>query len=301
MQVSSALGRGSTFSFEIPLNTVKNIENVNHLGQSAQQLSPVIKSNCKLLVVEDNDINRKVVGAMLSRDGYTFNMVENGLMALDAITYGERPSLVLMDCKMPVMDGFEATWQIRQWERLNNAPRIPIIALTAGAFQDDRERCIAAGMDDFLTKPIDALLLSATLSRWLDANSKQSVQCVGNELGHSKQVVFEKQSLLNRCDQDASLAAMIVEVFLSDHQNTLTELEQAVSNNDATNACLHAHSLKGSSSNVSGVQVAELAKMIELAAAEDDLDQVKSLMPSLIEATRILRSELSDFFDYSSV
>ncbi|AUB79886.1 hybrid sensor histidine kinase/response regulator [Candidatus Thiodictyon syntrophicum] len=119
-----------------------------------------------VLVVEDNLINRKVINGMLRKHGAHVDNVENGLEAVTFITGGARPSIVLMDCQMPVMDGFRATAQIRAWELEHGKPRVPIIALTAGAFQEDRDQCIAAGMDDFLVKPLRLADLEAMLTKW---------------------------------------------------------------------------------------------------------------------------------------
>ena len=95
-------------------------------------------------------------------------------LAWIAITQGDPPDLVLMDCQMPVMSEFEATARIREWEAENGLARLPIVALTAGAFDDDRERCLAVGMDDFVTKPIDFVALPAVVARWLKAAGPSS-------------------------------------------------------------------------------------------------------------------------------
>jgi CheY-like chemotaxis protein len=120
-----------------------------------------------ILVVEDNPINRKVIEALLSKYAVKFTSVEDGQQALSLITQGTDFDLVLMDCQMPVMDGFEATEQIRQWENDHRLPRLPIVALTAGAFENDRQSCLAAGMDDFLTKPINVKTLLAMVNKWI--------------------------------------------------------------------------------------------------------------------------------------
>ncbi|SRR5579859_144765 len=123
----------------------------------------------RLLVVEDNPTNRTVIGAMLKRLGITFDMAGNGQEAVVMIEAGNPADLILMDCQMPVMDGLEATRRIRNWEAETGNPHRPIIALTAGAFEEDRERCLAAGMNDFLTKPLVLRDLSTALETWLKA------------------------------------------------------------------------------------------------------------------------------------
>jgi len=121
-----------------------------------------------ILVVEDNLTNRKVIEALLQKIGLKFLCVENGQEAVNAFDAGTQIALVLMDCQMPIMDGFEATREIRQREQDRNLPRLPIIALTAGAFAEDRQNCLAAGMDDFLPKPVNFNALKDALSQWLE-------------------------------------------------------------------------------------------------------------------------------------
>ena len=97
----------------------------------------------------------------------TVTVVEDGQQALDFITQGGAPDLVLMDVQMPIMGGLEATEKIRLWQADHSQPRLPIVALTANAFEEDRQKCLDSGMDDFLVKPLDLLKLQAMLGRWL--------------------------------------------------------------------------------------------------------------------------------------
>ncbi|WP_374326737.1 ATP-binding protein [Azonexus sp.] len=124
-------------------------------------------ASARLLVVEDNPTNRKVIEALLRKLGLDFVSAGNGAEALDLVRAGEPFDLLLMDCQMPVMDGFEATRAIREWEQEEQRPRVPILALTAGAFEEDRQKCRAAGMDDFLPKPVNFAQLRASLGHWL--------------------------------------------------------------------------------------------------------------------------------------
>lgn len=178
--VSSSAGQGARFWFSIRTKIVGAED--EHRGYSSQLLHhlalPLPQSNhltnaadCCVLVVEDNDTNRKVIEALLRKIGLKSLSVENGQEAVTVIMNGGKVDLVLMDCQMPVMDGFAATCEIRQWELAVGIPqgkvRVPIVALTAGAFVEDREKCLAAGMDDFLAKPVDFKVLKETLNNWL--------------------------------------------------------------------------------------------------------------------------------------
>jgi signal transduction histidine kinase/ActR/RegA family two-component response regulator len=121
----------------------------------------------RIAVVEDNPVNRRVVGAMLARRDFEIEFFENGRLAVEALIEGTSPDIVLMDCQMPIMDGYEATRRIRQWEQARGQARLPIIALTASAFDDDHNHCIAVGMDDYLTKPLKMEELDAMLAKWM--------------------------------------------------------------------------------------------------------------------------------------
>ncbi|HEY1182485.1 MAG TPA: ATP-binding protein [Rhodocyclaceae bacterium] len=121
----------------------------------------------ELLLVEDNLINQKVISAMLQKLGCSVRSVENGKEAVDAVRGGLRPDLIVMDCQTPVMDGFEATRQIRAWEAEQADGHLPIVALTAAAFEADRVRGLEAGMDDFMTKPASLQSLHDTLQKFL--------------------------------------------------------------------------------------------------------------------------------------
>ncbi|CAK0760275.1 hypothetical protein CCP4SC76_3270001 [Gammaproteobacteria bacterium] len=122
-------------------------------------------------MVEDNLVNFKVIEAMLKRIGMTVTLAKDGQQAVDTIQDGDPCDLILMDLQMPVMDGYAATQRIRQWEIGYCRPRRPIIALTADAFEEDRQRCLAVGMDEVLTKPVAIDTLKTVLIRWLGQES----------------------------------------------------------------------------------------------------------------------------------
>ena len=171
--VESTAGEGSRFWFRLRAKPVNKDEE----SRSSERLVPanVVTKPAQfggwVLVVEDNSVNCMVVESFLSKLGVTVTLAHNGLQALDAITRGDRPDLILMDLHMPVMDGYVATEQIRQWEISNNRKRLPIVALTADAYEEDHQHCLTVGMDDFLTKPIALESLKTTLSKWLPAHA----------------------------------------------------------------------------------------------------------------------------------
>jgi hemerythrin-like metal-binding protein len=168
--VESEAGKGSRFWFRIRAKLISVAENARQ-SQRAQPRESVLSTEQlkgNVLVVEDNPTNRKVISSLLAKLGLNVTIAEDGQQAVEAITQnGAQPDLVLMDIQMPVMDGYAATKQIRQWEQENIRSRVTIIALTADAFEEDRKRCMNAGMDDFLAKPVALEALRMVLSRWL--------------------------------------------------------------------------------------------------------------------------------------
>lgn len=166
--MESEPGKGSRFWFRVRVESLGDGRERRHAKRNVD-IDDRLRSSItgKLLVVEDNEVNRKVIQTLLGRLGLDAVCVVNGLQAVETLRNGLEPDLVLMDVQMPVMDGIEATGRIRAWERETDRKRLPVVALTAGAYAEDSQRCLAAGMDDFLTKPIDIDALVGVLSKWL--------------------------------------------------------------------------------------------------------------------------------------
>jgi CheY-like chemotaxis protein len=167
--VESQTGIGSRFWFRIRVDPAEaGADRRSSERQELESAQPASSlPHAHVLVAEDNPVNRKVVGLLLSRLGMRISMAHDGQQAVNAVQRGEHIDVVLMDINMPVMDGYAATQRIRQWESENARLRIPIVALTADAFEEDQRRCLVAGMDDFLTKPIAIGALKLALGKWL--------------------------------------------------------------------------------------------------------------------------------------
>ncbi len=167
LSVESASGRGSTFRMSLPLEALADAPAATAVAV------PRVPLAGQVLLVEDNLVNRMLAVAMLNNLGIEVTEAENGQAALERMQ-GSRFDLVLMDCQMPVMDGFEATREIRARERAALAPRIPIIAVTANAMSGDAERCLQAGMDSYLAKPYTLETLRGALAPWLGDAAQRS-------------------------------------------------------------------------------------------------------------------------------
>ncbi|MFZ4625340.1 MAG: response regulator [Rhodoferax sp.] len=171
--VESEAGKGSRFWFRVRVKIVSGSTDSRRL----ERPTPTVARSADLpnalqghvLVAEDNPVNCMVIESLLGQLGLNVTLVNDGKQALEAICSGVLVDVVLMDLHMPVMDGYSATAQIRQWEAAQSRARLPIIALTADAFEEDRQHCLAVGMDDFLTKPISMATLKTALAQWLPA------------------------------------------------------------------------------------------------------------------------------------
>ncbi|MBP5988092.1 MAG: response regulator [Azonexus sp.] len=164
--LESAAGQGSTFHFSVDM--ASGDPHDLPAAPDSPAILPTEAGNADILLVEDNRVNQKVAIALLERRGYRVTVAENGALALELVTAPDAPfALILMDMQMPVMDGLEATRQIRSFEAAHGRPRLPIVAMTANAMQGDRENCVAAGMDDYVSKPIRADALYERINHFL--------------------------------------------------------------------------------------------------------------------------------------
>jgi len=238
------------------------------------------KRRVRILLAEDNIINQKVVISTLKKLGYNADAVANGkeaVKALEMIPY----DVVLMDCQMPEMDGYEATGEIRKRSSKVLDHEVPVIAITANVMKGDREKCLNAGMDDYLPKPIYPNELSDMLEKWI---GKQDASQQEETTGSNKepvQNIFDKAGLLDRLMGDEALANEILGEFLEDVPRNVTALKEALDNGDAPSIQLRAHTIKGQSANVGGEALRETAFEIEKAGESGDLETVKARMTEL--------------------
>jgi CheY-like chemotaxis protein len=166
---TSSYGKGSQFWFTIEVRAAKSAASRPQAASARSSAKARPARNFRLLLVEDNSINQKVAVLMLEKLGYRADIAANGLEALNAVA-STRYDLVLMDCMMPKMDGFEATRRLRSIG--GYAAQVPVIAMTASAFAEDRLACLAAGMTDFLSKPVRESELDSKLEHWLSPKSQ---------------------------------------------------------------------------------------------------------------------------------
>jgi len=273
-------------------------------GEQVGQPPSTVRANrqARILLAEDNLTNQEVAVAMLKKLGYSADLVANGAAALEALRKADY-DVVLMDCEMPEMDGYEATKRIRDLRAGTRNPRIPIIAVTADAMTGDRDRCLQAGMSDYIAKPVELRILADVLEKWL--NPPASAGEVSTRAGQSpantevvfnqtvfNQAVFNQEDLLARLMGDKGLASKVIAGFLDDAPRQLRTLKKMLEEGDAVGARRQAHTLKGAAATMSAEPLRALCAEAQDAAAAMELSRALALLPRLQEQFELLRTTL---------
>jgi two-component system sensor histidine kinase/response regulator len=239
----------------------------------------------RILLVEDNPINLEVAVGMLEGLGCSTETADNGRMAIEAMNGGNYDA-VLMDCQMPVMDGMTATAEIRRRELSMGKPRVPIIAVTANAMEGDRERCLAAGMDDFLSKPFTQPQLALLLKRWLAA-TPMTEHFERNDTVRPPLVdagVLRNIAALTR----PALLNSLIDLYLNHSPGMVAAVEEAAAGMQTAALAEAVHTLKSSTANLGGARLAMVARECEVLLRENGITQVGPLIARI-------RKEYRDF------
>ena len=267
-------------------------------------------SGGRVLLVEDHPVNQKVAQKLLERLGLAVEVAENGEVALEKMRDNVF-AMVLMDCQMPVLDGYSATRRLREIESGQGKPRTPVIAMTAHAMSGDRERCLQSGMDDYLSKPLDRQLLEETLIRWMQQAPHAAVAAsvaVPSSLATptiEREAVqpamqtplppdtLDTATLVDLEDIMGDELVTLVDAYLRDGDTRLRSLREAADRGDATEVGKLAHSLKSSSANLGAMPLANRARQVEEAARNGTLanpaDSVAALERLYANAAAALR------------
>jgi signal transduction histidine kinase/CheY-like chemotaxis protein/HPt (histidine-containing phosphotransfer) domain-containing protein len=282
--VESEEGAGSTFWFTAVFGWPAEDDRPQPVAERPERCLPAAGQgisgwHSRILVAEDNPTNQAVVLAQVSKLGLVADLAGTGLEAVHALDAGEY-DLVLMDCHLPDMDGYEATRRIRAAGRTS----IPIVALTADVMVGHRDRCMQAGMNDFLSKPVELDRLRDTLLKWLPApGARDAIQATASVPAETPAPVFDEGGLLRRLMNDRDLAGAIIQGFLQDCPLQLALLSERLSEADAPGTRAQAHKIKGSAACVSAGNLSALALEMERAAKANDLDTVGALLPRATE------------------
>jgi CheY-like chemotaxis protein len=256
------------------------------IGANPLDPSAAPHASLRLLLAEDNFVNQKLAVTMLQKRGHKVTVANDGIEAL-ALLERETFDLVFMDVHMPNMGGFEATAEIRRREKAQKSPRIPIVALTALAMTGDREKCLEAGMDAYLTKPISARDLFNVLAQTLPSPGARSSGGAGRANGAPAAVeapagpALDLVQLRTNMDDDDEMLQDIVGAFLRDHGNQLRELKSGLRTGDDKIALRSAHTLKGLLLTLAAQPAADVALDCERALRERDLVRAANQVPRL--------------------
>ncbi|MGZ5620294.1 MAG: response regulator, partial [Methylobacter sp.] len=249
-------------------------------------------SGKRVLVVEDNKVNQKVILSQLAKFGLKPDLANNGQVALDQLAR-QSYDLVLMDCQMPVMDGYEATRILR--ERENGKSHTPVTALTAHASAGEREKCLSAGMDDYLSKPASRADLAVVLARWLDItidSSRNERPSSAQDLPQAESCIWDESAALKRLDNDNDLLIEMIDLFLEEVPVSVAELDAALVRTDLLALADAAHAIKGMAGHFCAENIISLAVNLEHAARNTTDADFQLMTHNLIQATRDLAESL---------
>ncbi|HEX7025702.1 MAG TPA: response regulator, partial [Gammaproteobacteria bacterium] len=320
MQVESELGKGSRFSFQIPLELASEMETANPLkGEGAidvdQEELPPLKMPLKVLVVDDNRTNQQVAKGMLERLGCEVTVVSTGEEALRT-SFQTHYHAVLMDIQMPGMDGYEVTDQIRRLE--DEDSHMMIIAMTANNRKDDLEHCLSVGMDDFLTKPFKLqelhkklLVCEKKLEDSLPEDKKipaensdvaprqKNEEDINIDIRPAKvgKTVINVNSLSTLKDNAGHAFMEMIEVYLEDQLIYLDAIDKALETDDRELLKRTAHTLKGSSRHFGAEMLSELCRKVEEGAMDESMEKIVSMIEPLRIAAQSVRNELGTELD----
>lgn len=272
-----------------------------HVRASAPRRSAGLDGSI-VLVVDDSPVNQLLVTSQLVRLGFASAVAPSGVQALEMML-GRRFDAVLMDWHMPGMDGLETTALLRRREKTAGLARTPVIAVTARAMLGDRERCLAAGMDGFLSKPLGIDDLSRALSIWLPLSPRRVDRGPAEPL--TVEAALVEPSALGRLAEELgnrTIVVTLVETYLTELPERVDELIGAVAAADREVACRVAHTLKSTSSMLGAPLLAELAAEVEQASADAAPDTLVKLVESLADLaqqTRVAMIEASAQFTLS--
>jgi PAS domain S-box-containing protein len=276
------------------------------LHSTQKHLKQFADTGARILLVDDNPVNREVAQGMFDKLGLNVDTASNGRDAIDLLK-AEPYDLVFMDIQMPVLDGIEATRQIRKSEVDTGQDvgvmrnDVPIIAMTAHAMKGDRERFLAAGMNDYVSKPVSINVLAEKLGKWLTPGAglkEKKPEEIEAEAPVSRELmVLDYQVLIERLMDDEELAGIIMKAFLSDIPKQIGILKDYVTAGDPVGAGRQAHTIKGAAANVEGLILREIAFEMEKAGKAGELNAVETRINDLESQFNCLKDAMEDIMN----
>ena len=292
--LKSEENKGAHFWFTLTLKNSKNPQ-VTTVQSSTPPKLYKVTDGC-ILVADDNPINQMVVKGMLEIFGLCVDVVEDGSQAIEALK-NKHYDLVLMDCHMPVLDGYAASTKIRQLATGTTKNTVPIIAVTASAMQGDKEKCLTAGMDDYLSKPIELEVLQQKLQQWLpkqkehstinsktnkpDKNTMHNTADTSTQEDFNQIALFDYQDLYQRLSGKTTIITKIMAKSQEDLTAIATTVQQHVLANNIHEVQLSSHKLKGAAATIGCFRLSAYAKAMEDAAKNKKLTKIKECLIEL--------------------
>lgn len=300
IQVKSSPNVGSEFSFTLPL---KRGNQQNLISESKPKiLHRSKKIETSVLLVEDNRINQKLAIFLLEKEGLQIDIAENGIEAIEALKK-KQYQLVFMDMQMPLMDGLTATRQIRE----NNSgvldSTVPIIAMTANAMSGDRDICIEAGMNDYLSKPLDLEKLRAILNLWIPSSTISSEDSLSSLAPSFVPATFsfDHEDFLLRTHLSKQDAALILADFLKEIPKQIEEFETTLTSGDHKKISDVIHTMRGTTSNLSATSLLEIVIQIQTHFHNHQLEKAQGLLPMLKIAFNQFQNTVELFINSSNI
>lgn len=295
--LESKAGKGSTFHFTTAFKFAQRQPCATSPFSKAETLQSTACNDLRILLAEDNPINQQVMIKLLEKQGWQVKVVEDGVVAVEQAISGDF-DLLLMDVQMPRLDGFDATKQIRAHEQ-TTGKHIPIIALTAHTMHGDRERCLEAGMDDFLAKPAKIADLYATIERLLCAAETVTTTATPAAAVAAIDVavspdVLNLSDAMSYCDGDRELLEEVIRLFRKTWPLALADLRAALKAGDAAKVHIEAHRLKGQASVLGASRVVTEAQRLEDLAEKGDLIRAVTALDALADGLGRLDQALAE-------
>ncbi|ACN18028.1 predicted sensory/regulatory protein RpfC (plasmid) [Desulforapulum autotrophicum HRM2] len=302
MGVESIQGEGSNFWFTVHMEKQdqgKGKENcpspglkdavvvpMNDSSIARQKLNRFKGKGLRILVVEDNITNQLVALGILKKMGFAAHAVTNGAKAIEALDGATHYDLVFMDMQMPVMNGLDATRAIRDPDSKVYDHDIPIVAMTANAMEEDRKHCLKAGMNDYLSKPINPSALVKVLEKWLvnlekdEISPSEDMGSIGEDKNRSQRI-FDRDALFEQLLGDENLLEIVTATFLKDMSDQIFTLKKSLSRYNAPETAALIHKIKGASAIVKALAFNEAVVQMEDAAKNGDIVKLKELVSVL--------------------
>lgn len=278
--VESELGKGSTFYFTCNLEMDGTVEDVMPVVLPLADTTSDEQSlrGLNVLLVEDNRVNQRVAAGFLEIDGHRVTVANDGRIALELLSR-QTFDLVLMDIQMPVMNGFDATREIRRLEAESGASHLPVVAMTACAMKGDREKCLEAGLDAHIAKPVQADELRRVISELMRSERQEKVAMLEGDSDPGWDETAFRQNM-----QSEPLMREVIEYFRADAVELLDSMEEALQSEDLSSLKLAAHTFRGFVSNYCASRVLRLGTESDADAQAGHLSKIRSRLPKLRDA-----------------